>query len=176
MGKQSGFSMTEMMVAVSIIGLLAAIAVPKYIKHQRIALQSEAKLAVADIYAREKIFYKEYGAYAPDMVAINYTPEGNKRFYNHGICNTPGVVSTVTGYVGTFATPYYMMVNTPYTYTTWNPTPVNTCNIPAVLAWCNTNDSQTFVGFANGILCTTCYNDTWTINEQKTLSHCSDGT
>jgi type IV pilus assembly protein PilA len=172
---QGGFTLIELMVVVAIVGILVSIAGPQFQKYQRKARQSEAKIALAAIFGLEKSFFNEYSAYAPDLVAIGYSPEGLKRFYNHGLCNGPPS-GTITGWAGgAFTTPYYLMTGSPFTYA-FNLAPGNTCNIPAVLdAWCNVNDSQMFTAFANGVLCASCYNDTWIINHNKILTNCGNG-
>lgn len=56
---KKGFSLIELMIVVTIIGILAAIAVPNYQRFQAKARQSEAKSNLAALYAAEKAFFSE---------------------------------------------------------------------------------------------------------------------
>lgn len=78
-----GFSLIELMIAVVIIGVLAAIAIPNYQKYQRKARQAEAKSTLAAMYTSAKSFQAEYGGVANDLGAIGYAPEG-RIIYNCG--------------------------------------------------------------------------------------------
>lgn len=62
-----GFNLTELMIVVLIIGILAAIAVPNYVRTQERAKVQEAVVALKLIRAGEEIYQGEYGAfYGPD--------------------------------------------------------------------------------------------------------------
>src|SRR4051812_18447398 len=82
--QEAGFTLIELMIVVGIIGILVSIAAPNFAKYQAKARQSEAKIALADIYTGEKSFYSEYSAYAGAFDAIGYAPEGARRFYGVG--------------------------------------------------------------------------------------------
>lgn len=73
---QAGFSLIELMIVVAIIGILATIAVPNFQKFQAKARQSEAKSALAAVYAAQKAFYAEWNFYQADLRDIGYRPEG----------------------------------------------------------------------------------------------------
>lgn len=62
-----GFNLTELIIVVLIIGILAAIAVPNYVRTQERARVSEAIVALKLIRVGEEIYQGEYGAfYGPD--------------------------------------------------------------------------------------------------------------
>src|ERR1700746_1297101 len=94
---QKGFTLIELMIVVGIIGILVAIAAPNFSRYQSKARQSEAKLALAAIYAGKKSFYSEYAAYIGSFDAIGYSPEGQKRFYSVG---WSAASASITGYTG----------------------------------------------------------------------------
>jgi len=67
---QRGFSLVELMVVVGIIGLLAAIAVPKLQVFTAKAKQSEAKSLLAQINTALQGYYAENSTYTNDLGAI----------------------------------------------------------------------------------------------------------
>jgi type IV pilus assembly protein PilA len=166
-----GFTLIELMVVVGIIGILVSIASTNFNKYQRKARQSEAKIGLSAIYAAEKSFYSEYNAYITGFDAIGYTPEGNKRFYIAAMTNDCVGGPGVTGYTGANAVACYTRVNQPYTITG---TFTGTC---AVYASSNyAVDSQVFIAYFHGNLGNATYDDLWTINQNKVLVNCSNGT
>ena len=71
-----GFSLIELMVAVAIIGILAAIAIPNYQAFQRRARQSEAKGLLSSIFTAEKAFIAEWSGGSTDLHGIGFYPDG----------------------------------------------------------------------------------------------------
>ncbi len=86
-----GFSLVELMIVVAIIGILAAIAIPNFIRFQTKARQAEARANLSAIYAAQKAFNAEWMQYFSDFNEIGYRPEGAFR-YEHGF-GAGGVVS-----------------------------------------------------------------------------------
>ena len=56
-----GFTLIELMIVVAIIGILAAIAIPNFLKFQARARQSEAKSNLKAIFTASKSMYAEQG-------------------------------------------------------------------------------------------------------------------
>ena len=72
MNRHTGFSLIELMIVVSIITILAAIAVPSYNSSVRKSRRTEAKTAITDFAAREERLYATQNAYSTDPVALGY--------------------------------------------------------------------------------------------------------
>ena len=60
---EKGFSLTELMIVVAIIGILAAIAIPGYLGIQKRAERSEFKTNLEILRMAEEKRYAEFGAY-----------------------------------------------------------------------------------------------------------------
>jgi len=61
--KEKGFTMIELMIVVVIIGILAALAIPKFMLSTNRAKQSEAKQLLKQIYAMQHAYRQEYNSY-----------------------------------------------------------------------------------------------------------------
>ena len=63
-------------VVVAVVGILAAIAIPNFLKFQCKSKQSEAKVHLSGLFTAQKAFYGEYGFYTSDLIALNWAPDG----------------------------------------------------------------------------------------------------
>ena len=73
--RRGGFTLIELMIVVAIIGILAAIAIPNFLRFQLKAKSSEGKTNLAAIRTAEESYYAEYGVYVsadPSPAAIQY--------------------------------------------------------------------------------------------------------
>src|SRR5512134_4000997 len=75
---KKGFTLIELMIVVAIIGILAAIAIPNFLKFQAKSKQSEAKTNLKAIFTAETAYFGEMNQYG-DFVAINWSPSGTPR-------------------------------------------------------------------------------------------------
>lgn len=76
-----GFSLTELMIVVAIIGILAVIAIPNFLKYQARAKQSEAKNNLVAIHTSELAYFAEKNAYIDEFNAIGFAVTGSSQLY-----------------------------------------------------------------------------------------------
>src|ERR1044072_1317394 len=80
---QKGFTLIELMIVVAIIGILAAIAIPNFVRFQAKSKQSEAKANLKAIFVAKKSNFAENDTFACNL--CNFVPEaGNRYTYNGG--------------------------------------------------------------------------------------------
>ncbi|MDP6541089.1 MAG: prepilin-type N-terminal cleavage/methylation domain-containing protein, partial [Planctomycetota bacterium] len=71
--RQGGFTLIELMIVVAIIGILAAIAIPNFLRFQLRSKTSEARTNLAGIRTAEESYFAEYGQYVAQATG---TPAG----------------------------------------------------------------------------------------------------
>ena len=88
-----GFTLIELMIVVAIIGILAAIAIPNFVKFQCRSKQSEAKGNLKSLYVAEESYRAEYDEYYTSGVScsgsncttesndVGFAPKGNRIRY-----------------------------------------------------------------------------------------------
>ena len=94
LNRNRGFTLIELMIVVVIIGILAAIAIPNFMKFQAKSRTSEAKANLKGLFTAQKAYAQEKTAYGTAFVGsgttgtltpIGYSPErGNRYAYNMG--------------------------------------------------------------------------------------------
>jgi len=96
-----GFTLIELMIVIAIIGILAAIAIPNFVKFQCRSKQSEARTSLKAIYTAQEGYRAEYDTYTwftggcdrvckeqrsqTDKNCMHFNIKGNKFRYNYTV-------------------------------------------------------------------------------------------
>ncbi len=83
------------MIVVAIIGILAAIAIPNFLKYQAKARQSEARINLGGIFVAETAYYGEQARYS-DFDAIGFALAGSSNRYTYRAMATSQSGTTVS--------------------------------------------------------------------------------
>jgi type IV pilus assembly protein PilA len=78
--KKRGFTLIELMIVVAIIGILAAIAIPNFIRFQARSKQGEAKANLKSMFTAERSFYQEKDRYSNFVDEVGFSPERANRY------------------------------------------------------------------------------------------------
>jgi type IV pilus assembly protein PilA len=159
--KARGFTMIELMIVVAIIGIIAAIAIPNFIKFQARSKQSEVKANLKAMFTAEKAFYQEKDRYSSLIGELPFAPERNNRYAYFLVGSSP-IFDDRTGTVAsTSVTANAISVDT-FKYgsasavTSW----ANPCGVTPGLT---DPPSATFIGGAMGNVDSDATKDVWSI-------------
>jgi len=83
--RKGGFTLIELMIVVAIIGILAAIAIPNFLRFQLKAKTSEGKTNLAAIRTAEESYYSEYGSYISADASPPTIANNTKTSFSHAI-------------------------------------------------------------------------------------------
>jgi len=151
-----GFTLIELMIVVAIIGILAAIAIPNFLKFQAKSKQSEAKTNLKAIYTAQTGYYGENNTYNT-FDRVNWQPVGTAR-YTYSLGTDNGITSPTPG-PGTVSWAF-IIVPTGSAYTTDGAF----ANSPTRLVGANS-----FLAGAVGNIDNDADKDEWTINDNNAL-------
>jgi prepilin-type N-terminal cleavage/methylation domain-containing protein len=83
-----GFTILEIMIAVIIVGVLATLAIPRFMNSSIGAKQTEAQGILKQIYTLENGYFQEHAVYTDDLNRLGVELLGNNR-YSYSIVATP---------------------------------------------------------------------------------------
>lgn len=171
MAHERGFSVVELLIAVAIVGILAAIAVPSYDGMMARSKQSEAKGNLSSIHTLQVAYHGEQHRFG-SFVQIGFVPEGETRYgyrirakgakgldFDGGGKDGGGGAGDDgdTGDTGDFVGPIV-----------FNPTPLPDLGNPHF-------DADSFEVVATGSISASNLIDAWSIDEHRTLVHLNAG-
>lgn len=72
-----GFSLIELLIAIAVVGILAAIALPSYQDHIRRGNRGDGQSALLEASSRMERYYYDNNAYTTDLTDIGYPSSNN---------------------------------------------------------------------------------------------------
>lgn len=77
---QRGLTLIELLIVLTIIGLLASIAIPQFLAFRSKAMQSEVKANFSAFHRAQQTYYSENNAYTDDIQELAWRPVGQPRY------------------------------------------------------------------------------------------------
>ena len=105
---KKGFTLIELMIVVAIIGILAAIAIPNFLRYQTKSKQTEAKTSLGAIGTNAEAYRAEADTYNTNFAHLGWATNGTPRYtywygsspYQSSAGNADTSNNTSTGFTG----------------------------------------------------------------------------
>jgi type IV pilus assembly protein PilE len=103
----SGFTLIEIMIAVIIVGILAAIALPSYYKYIERSRRTDAQKALMDLANREEQYFLDRRTYTdkPEALGLAKNPRSQDGYYDLAIAPGPAAEGGIRAGYAISATP-----------------------------------------------------------------------
>lgn len=194
--KNTGMTLVELLIVVTVIGVLASVGIPTYRKMIQKARKSEAKIGLGAIYRAESAFYAEMGFYSNRLLFLGMDlDEGDTAptYYNIGFpcynecgcpwnwMSAPVIIPSVPAMKAAIEAKYptYYDINTSGIVLNTLTTTASTYCLPSSIP----PDGSFYTATATGAIApgidiqtaTASETDQWTMNHRRELSNVRDG-
>ena len=97
-----GFSLIELLIVITVVGLLLAVALPSYTRYVLRSHRSSAITAVLDLASRQARYYTTNNTYTTSLTALGYpsdpmpVTDTSNRYYNLSVTSASATAFTVS--------------------------------------------------------------------------------